>query len=147
MYKRQEQEQNQHLRYETKYSANTGNNTVKNQMCIRDRANSDGTLGHWIVESMKRGSKLMVMDPKLTWVAGKADVWFQVRPGTDAALALALCNVIIEEGLEAVSYTHLDVYKRQGLGTRLRTGGKMHRTLSTRRYNAWKTPTFQWQNA
>ncbi len=63
-------------------------------------ANSDGTLGHWIVESMKRGSKLMVMDPKLTWVAGKADVWFQVRPGTDAALALALCNVIIEEGLE-----------------------------------------------
>ena len=63
-------------------------------------ANSDGTLGHWVVESMKRGSKLIVMDPKLTWVAGKADVWFQVRPGTDAALALALCNVIIEEGLE-----------------------------------------------
>ena len=63
-------------------------------------ANSDGTLGHWVVESMKRGSKLIVMDPTLTWLAGKADVWFQLRPGTDAALALALCNVIIEEGLE-----------------------------------------------
>ena len=41
---------------------------------------------------MKRGSKLIVMDPTLTWLAGKADVWFQLRPGTDAALALALCD-------------------------------------------------------
>ena len=63
-------------------------------------ANSDGTLGHWVVESMKRGSKLIVMDPTLTWCAAHADVWLQVRPGTDAALALALCNVIIEKGLE-----------------------------------------------
>jgi anaerobic selenocysteine-containing dehydrogenase len=63
-------------------------------------ANSDGTLGHWIVECMKRGSKLIVIDPKLTWLAGKADVWLQVRPGTDAALALSLANIIISEGLE-----------------------------------------------
>ena len=62
-------------------------------------ANSDGMLGHWIVESMKRGSKLIVMDPTLTWLAGKADVWFQLRPGTDAALALALCNQIIADDL------------------------------------------------
>ena len=63
-------------------------------------ANSDGTLGHWIVECMKRGSKVIVMDPKLTWIAGKADIWLQVRPGPDCALALALCNIIIQEGLE-----------------------------------------------
>ncbi len=62
-------------------------------------ANSDGTLGHWVVESMKRGSKLIVMDPTLTWLAGKADVWFQLRPGTDAALALALCDQIIKDDL------------------------------------------------
>ena len=73
-------------------------------------ANSDGTLGHWIVESMKRGSKLIVMDPMLTWVAGKADVFLQVRPGTDAALALALCNVIIEEGLEDKEFVDLWCY-------------------------------------
>ena len=63
-------------------------------------ANSDGTLGHWIVECMKRGSKLMVMDPTLTWLAGKAEYWFQVRPGTDCALALAMCNVIIQNDLQ-----------------------------------------------
>lgn len=62
-------------------------------------ANSDGMLGHWIVECMKRGSKIVCIDPKLTWLAGKADYWFQVRPGTDCALALAFSNIIIQENL------------------------------------------------
>ena len=62
-------------------------------------ANSDGTLGHWVVECMKRGSKLVCVDPKLTWLAGKAEYWLQVRPGTDCALALGMCNVIIQEDL------------------------------------------------
>lgn len=63
-------------------------------------ANSDGTLGHWIVECMKRGSELVVIDPKLTWLASRAKYWLPVRPGTDAALAIALGNVICAEGLE-----------------------------------------------
>jgi anaerobic selenocysteine-containing dehydrogenase len=49
---------------------------------------------------MKRGSKLIVFDPKLTWLGGRADVWLQLRCGTDAAMAIALCNHIIHEGLE-----------------------------------------------
>lgn len=63
-------------------------------------ANSDGLLGHWIVECMKRGTKLIVIDPKLTWMAGKADIWLQVRPGTDAALALGLSREIIAQDLQ-----------------------------------------------
>lgn len=62
-------------------------------------SNSDAFLGHWIVEAMKRGSKLIVMDPKLTWLAGKAEYWLRLRPGTDAALALGMMNVIINEEL------------------------------------------------
>ena len=62
-------------------------------------SNSDGFFGHWIVDCMKRGSELMVVDPRLTWLAGKAKVWLQLRPGTDAALALGMMNVIINEGL------------------------------------------------
>lgn len=62
-------------------------------------ANSDGNLGHWIVECMKRGSKLITADPKLTWCAAHSEYFLQVRPGTDAALALALAHVIIEEDL------------------------------------------------
>ncbi|WP_165060836.1 molybdopterin-dependent oxidoreductase [Adlercreutzia sp. ZJ154] len=62
-------------------------------------ANSDGMLGYWVVECMKRGSKLITVDPKLTWLAGKSEYWFQLRPGTDLALLLGMCNVIVEEEL------------------------------------------------
>ncbi|MCL1846934.1 MAG: molybdopterin-dependent oxidoreductase [Coriobacteriia bacterium] len=62
-------------------------------------SNADGFLGHWIVDCMKLGSKLIVIDPRLTWLAAKADIWLQIRPGTDAAMALAWLDVIINEKL------------------------------------------------
>ena len=62
-------------------------------------SNSDTFMGWWIVECMKRGSKLIVVDPRRTWLAHRAEIWLQIRPGTDSALALAMLNVIIEEGL------------------------------------------------
>lgn len=62
-------------------------------------ANADGFFGHWIVDLMKRGSKLIVVDPKLTWLAAKADYWLRIRPGSDAALAMAFLNIVIQEGL------------------------------------------------
>ena len=62
-------------------------------------SNSDGFLGHWIVELMKRGTKLITVDPRMTWLAGKSEYFLQLRPGTDAALALAIGNVICEENL------------------------------------------------
>ena len=48
---------------------------------------------------MKRGSKLIVVEPSFTWMASRAEVWLQIRPGTDGALALGLLNVIIHEKL------------------------------------------------
>ena len=62
-------------------------------------ANSDGAYGHWVTDVMQRGSKLLVIDPRLTWLAAHADLWLQIRPGSDGALALAMGNVMIEEGL------------------------------------------------
>ena len=48
---------------------------------------------------MKRGSKLIVVDPRLTWLAAKADLWLQIRPGTDSMLALSMGKYIMENGL------------------------------------------------
>ena len=47
----------------------------------------------------KHQAKLIVIDPRRTVLASKADLWLQVRPGTDGALILALINVIIGEHL------------------------------------------------
>jgi anaerobic selenocysteine-containing dehydrogenase len=50
------------------------------------------------VEAVKRGARLIVVDPRRTGIAKKANVWLQVRPGTDAALALGIAGVMIERG-------------------------------------------------
>jgi len=47
----------------------------------------------------KAGMKLVVVDPRLSESAQEADIWVQLRPGTDGALALGMLNVIINEGL------------------------------------------------
>ena len=48
------------------------------------------------VAALKRGMKLIVIDPRNVGLANKADVWLRVRPGTDGALALGLANIMIE---------------------------------------------------
>jgi anaerobic selenocysteine-containing dehydrogenase len=52
-----------------------------------------------INEGIKNGAKLIVIDPRKVEIAGMADLWLQLLPGTDGALALGMINVIIEEGL------------------------------------------------
>jgi len=52
-----------------------------------------------VPDALAEGAKLIVIDPRLTFLAGRADIWLQLRPGTDAALALGMANVIISEGL------------------------------------------------
>ncbi|MGD9143475.1 MAG: molybdopterin-dependent oxidoreductase [Dehalococcoidia bacterium] len=59
----------------------------------------DGFFGHWIIDCMKRGSKLIVIDPRSTWFSSRAEVHLQNRPGTDGAIALGMLNVIINEGI------------------------------------------------
>jgi len=48
--------------------------------------------------ALRRGAKLVVVDPRRAGLAAKADPWLRVRPGTDAALALAIISVMIERG-------------------------------------------------
>ena len=48
--------------------------------------------------ALRRGAKLVVVDPRRAGLATKADPWLPVRPGTDAALALAIIDVMIERG-------------------------------------------------
>ena len=50
------------------------------------------------VEAVNRGARLIVVDPRRTGIAKKANLWLQVRPGTDAALALGIAHVMIERG-------------------------------------------------
>ena len=55
--------------------------------------------GLGMMEARRRGARMIVIDPILSEAASKADLWLQLRPGTDAALALGMLHVIITEGL------------------------------------------------
>jgi DMSO reductase family type II enzyme molybdopterin subunit len=52
---------------------------------------------HFLTEARYRGAKIVTIAPDYNASAIHADLWLSVRPGTDAALALAACHVIIEE--------------------------------------------------
>src|SRR5215469_5798745 len=51
-----------------------------------------------VADARARGAKLIVVDPRRIGFAVKADCWLPVRPGTDAALAMALTGVMVAEG-------------------------------------------------
>ena len=50
-------------------------------------------------KALSQGTKLIVVDPRKTNFASRADLWLQPRPGTDLAMALAMINVILNEEL------------------------------------------------
>ena len=63
--------------------AGANNNCLE---AIRDLANA-----------RKRGAKLVVIDPVCGHAAAKADEWVPILPGTDAALALGMSNVMVNQ--------------------------------------------------
>lgn len=67
--------------------------------CYPLNSNPDGYFGHWVTDVMKRGTKIVMIDPKVTWLSARSELHLRVRPGTDAALALGMLNVIIGEDL------------------------------------------------
>ncbi|MBI4492616.1 MAG: molybdopterin-dependent oxidoreductase [Chloroflexi bacterium] len=60
------------------------------------QANAMG-LTQEMARARMRGMKLAVVDPVCTYAASKADEWIPIRPGTDAAFALSLMNVLANE--------------------------------------------------
>ncbi len=66
---------------------------------------SNTTEGHPIVslhvkKALRKGAKLIVADPRKIWLAGKANVWLNQKPGTNIALLNGLIHIILKKGLE-----------------------------------------------
>ncbi|HSB72409.1 MAG TPA: molybdopterin-dependent oxidoreductase [Candidatus Methylomirabilis sp.] len=52
-----------------------------------------------LANARARGAKLIVVDPRFSSAAMKADFWLPIKPGTDTALLLAWMNVLIRQQL------------------------------------------------
>jgi anaerobic selenocysteine-containing dehydrogenase len=58
-----------------------------------------------INRARNRGAKLIVVDPRRTVLAAKAESWLRVKPGMDGELAMAMLQVLLEEKLYDREFT------------------------------------------
>ncbi|HYD54788.1 MAG TPA: molybdopterin-dependent oxidoreductase, partial [Gemmatimonadaceae bacterium] len=65
---------------------------------------SNPHLWPFVAKARERGARLIAIDPIKTRTAAQCDQWIAIRPGTDAALALAMMHVLFAEGLEDRDY-------------------------------------------
>ena len=59
----------------------------------------DGELSFPVKKALKAGSYGIAVDPRRSETAKLCKMWLPIRPGTDAALALAMAHVIINDGI------------------------------------------------
>jgi anaerobic selenocysteine-containing dehydrogenase len=86
-------------------------------------ANILGTNVHlwpFIVEARRNGAKFYTIDPHQNRTGKLADRHYAIRPGTDAALALAMMHVILSEGLEDRAYVEKYTLGVEDLTNRVR---------------------------
>jgi anaerobic selenocysteine-containing dehydrogenase len=68
-----------------------------------NQASQPNTARH-IAVARKRGAKVVAIDVRISDACRAADEYFIVRPGTDAALALAMMHVIVTEALQDMDF-------------------------------------------
>jgi len=61
-------------------------------------------IGFEIKKAARKGSKLIVANPREIELAQQSDIWLRHQPGTDVALIMGLCRVIVDEGLADSSF-------------------------------------------
>jgi len=74
-------------------------------------SNPDEYKGESFSTSLEKGAKLIAVDPRLTRIAARADIWLPLRPGTDTALAFGMLNVIINERLFDAEFVENHVHE------------------------------------
>ncbi len=119
--------------------------------------NEEGEICSLLLDQLKTGTELVVVDPRKIDLAEKASLWLQVRPGTDHALALGLLNVIIHETLYDRKFVEKWTYGFEDLKTHVAryTPEKVSGITwvppdlireTARRYAAAKPAVIQWGN-
>jgi thiosulfate reductase/polysulfide reductase chain A len=66
--------------------------------------NAHNTMMQEFAAARARGAKVVVVDPRFSTVASKADYYLPIKPGTDTALLLAWMHVLVTEGLYDAEY-------------------------------------------
>src|SRR5574342_801367 len=65
---------------------------------------SDASANHPVIavrfrRAVRRGARLIVVNPKRVELCDQADLWLRQRPGTDVALFNAIARAVLDQGL------------------------------------------------
>jgi formate dehydrogenase major subunit len=81
---------------------------IKNSDCIliigSNPASNHPITFRWITQAMERGGKLIVVDPRFTRSASKADIYAKMRSGTDIAFLGGMINYVLQNNLYHKEY-------------------------------------------
>jgi anaerobic selenocysteine-containing dehydrogenase len=120
--------------------------------------NEEGEICRLLSDGIAEGTRLIVVDPRKIDSVKDAELWLQIKPGTDTALALAFLNVIIEEELYDRSFVEKWTHGFEDLAAQVK-GYSPEKTAeitgvsadlarkAARVYAAAKPATIQWGNA
>jgi molybdopterin-containing oxidoreductase family molybdopterin binding subunit len=70
----------------------------------RNVADTDHSEMRFLFEAMEAGARVVMVDPRFSKTAAKADEWISVRPGTDAAFVLGMIHEIVGSNLHDQGY-------------------------------------------
>jgi anaerobic selenocysteine-containing dehydrogenase len=120
--------------------------------------NEEGEICRLLSDRIAEGTRLIVIDPRKIDSVKDAQIWLQIKPGTDTALALAFLNVIIAEELYDRTFVGKWTYGFEDLAAQVKeyspekteeiTGVRADLVRkAARMYAAAKPAIIQWGNA
>ncbi len=120
--------------------------------------NEEGNIYSQVAAQLKNGARMIVVDPRKTELARRADLWLQLRPGTAQALALGIIRVMWEESLYDKDFVEKYTYGFEDLVRQAEpyTPGKVEEITwvpadlvrrAARMYAEAKPAILQWGNA
>jgi len=120
--------------------------------------NEEGNIYSQVTAQLKEGARMIVVDPRRTELAERADLWLQLRHGTAQALALGIIRVMCEESLYDRAFVEKYTYGFEDLARQAEpyTPEKVEGITwvpaeairqAARMYAGAKPATLQWGNA
>jgi len=84
------------------------NNDILDAACIMaigsNTTETHPVIGFDVKKAVRRGTKLIVANPRKIGLVRYADIWLRQKPGSDVALLMAMMKVILDEGLHDTSF-------------------------------------------
>ncbi|GAH62104.1 unnamed protein product, partial [marine sediment metagenome] len=96
------------------------NNDIGDAACIlaigTNTTETHPIIGFTVKKAVRRGTKLIVANPREIHLVRFADIWLRQKPGTDVALLMGMMRVIVDEGLHDSAFIeerceNFDVFK------------------------------------